>query len=148
MKLIITIILIVYNVGLLWFVYCNITMNWVPESDDLEDTFLTKFTQFSTFDYLQASLALTYYLLTTLSTIGFGDFHPRSDYERMAMAFIMLFGVAIFSYVMGNFIEILNKFKLLDQPLEQGESLSKFLGLLHRFNKNQHLNKKFKDEIE
>lgn len=50
---------------------------------------------------------MTYYAFTTLSTVGFGDFHPRSNAERTVCAFILLIGVAIFSYVMGNFIEIL-----------------------------------------
>ena len=75
-------------------------------------------------------------MLTSLSTIGLGDFHPRSDYERVMMAFVMLFGVAIFSFVMGNFIEILNKLKVMDSDLDDGEAFSKFLGLLHKFNGN------------
>jgi len=50
---------------------------------------------------------VTYYAFTTLSTVGFGDFHPRSDAERAICAVILLAGVAIFSYIMGNFIEIL-----------------------------------------
>ena len=48
-------------------------------------------------------LMMMYFAFTTLSTIGFGDFHPRSDSERLVVALIFLFGVAIFSYVMGNF---------------------------------------------
>jgi len=52
---------------------------------------------------------MAYFFFTTLSTVGFGDLHPRSDAERILMAFLMLLGVAVFSYVMGNFIEILDK---------------------------------------
>ena len=55
------------------------------------------------------TLIITYFAFTSLSTVGFGDFNPRSDYERVLIAIILLFGVAIFSYVMGNFLEILNK---------------------------------------
>jgi len=29
-------------------------------------------------------ITLSYFLFTTLSTTGFGDYHPRSDYERLA----------------------------------------------------------------
>lgn len=42
------------------------------------------------------------------------------------MAVIMLLGVAIFSYVMGNFIEILDKSKKLDDDLEEFDLVSKF----------------------
>jgi hypothetical protein len=96
----------------------------------------------------EVSLTLTYFILTTLSTIGFGDMHPRSDSERIVIGFSMLFGVAVFSYVMGNFIEILDKTKSLDNELEEGEALTKFFGLLKRFNKNQNIDKNFKENME
>ena len=42
-----------------------------------------------------------YFTFTTLSTVGFGDYHPRSDIERIVGAVILFFGVAIFSIFMG-----------------------------------------------
>jgi len=53
---------------------------------------------------------LTYFAFTSLSTVGFGDYVPRSNLERAVGAFMLLSGVAIFSYIMGNFIQILNNF--------------------------------------
>lgn len=52
----------------------------------------------------------TYFALTTLSTIGFGDFYPVSDYERLVGAFMLLFGVAIFSIFMGDLSSQVNIF--------------------------------------
>ena len=40
-------------------------------------------------------------MFTSLSTVGFGDYHPRSDLERLLCSAILIFGVSIFSYVMG-----------------------------------------------
>ena len=57
-------------------------------------------------------LIVTYYAFTSLCTVGFGDYHPRSNRERLVCTFILLFGVAIFSYIMGIFCEILEQFKL------------------------------------
>ena len=108
-KLVLVILLIVYYVGLGWFVYCDLT-EYLFKHDDHEqdsDYFFTNF-EFMKHSPLGGVIALSYYILTTLSTIGLGDLHPRSDYERVLMAFTMLSGVAIFSYVMGNFIDILN----------------------------------------
>jgi len=51
-----------------------------------------------------------YFSFTSLSTVGFGDYHPRGNFERLVICFYLLFGVAIFSYIMGNFIEILEDF--------------------------------------
>lgn len=50
-----------------------------------------------------------YFAFTSLSTVGFGDFAPRGNIERSFGAFMLLFGVAIFSYIMGNFIDILSQ---------------------------------------
>ena len=68
-------------------------------------------------------LLATYYAFTSLSTVGFGDYEPRSDIERLVCAFILLFGVSIFSYIMGKFIEILSQIKELNSDLDDGDSL-------------------------
>jgi hypothetical protein len=52
-----------------------------------------------------------YYTLTTLATVGYGDFYPISDMERLLAVFLMLCGVAFFSYIMGSFIEIIANYK-------------------------------------
>lgn len=55
-----------------------------------------------------------YFALTTLSTVGYGDFYPVSNLERTLAIIIMVSGVGFFSYIMGNFIDIvtnLNKKK-------------------------------------
>ena len=79
---------------------------------------------------IERTIIVTYFSFTSLSTVGFGDYHPRSSSERIFCAFILLFGVAIFSYIMGNFIEILDSFKALNCDLDDGDELSKFFGLL------------------
>ena len=52
---------------------------------------------------------MTYYGFTSLATIGFGDFHAIADEERIVTIFVILFGGMIFSYFMGEFINILKK---------------------------------------
>jgi voltage-gated potassium channel len=54
---------------------------------------------------------MVYYTMTTLSTIGFGDYRPWADEERLFQVIIFISGVSIFSYLMGVFIEILKKFQ-------------------------------------
>jgi hypothetical protein len=51
-----------------------------------------------------------YFAITTLSTVGFGDYTPRSDYERGIGTFILISGVMMFSYLMGSFIDILSSY--------------------------------------
>ena len=91
---------------------------------------------------------MTYYAFTTLSTVGFGDYHPRSDAERAVCAFILLVGVAIFSYIMGNFIEILISIQDLNADSDDGENLSKWFGLIKRFNSSRSISNDLKLKIE
>jgi hypothetical protein len=105
-KLVILIFLVSYFLGICFYIYCDITRNFDSVKKSKDD-FITKF-EFEKKTSIQIAIAVTYFAFTSLSTVGFGDLHPRSDYERLITAFILLFGVAIFSYVMGNFIEILD----------------------------------------
>jgi len=44
----------------------------------------------------------TYFAFTTLTSVGFGDFYPVSKIERGCYVLVFLFGVALFSYFMGD----------------------------------------------
>ena len=50
-----------------------------------------------------------YFALTTLSTVGFGDFYPVSDLERVLGGLIILFGVALFGIIINEFLEMVAK---------------------------------------
>jgi hypothetical protein len=42
--------------------------------------------------------------MTTLSSVGYGDFTPISVQEKMIFSFILMFGVIVFSFTLGNLI--------------------------------------------
>jgi len=73
-----------------------------------------------------------YYSFTSLSTIGLGDFNPRSDLERLVCSFLLLFGVAVFSYIIGTLIEIIDTFNNFNKEPGDAEALelNKFLSVL------------------
>jgi hypothetical protein len=62
----------------------------------------------STGEKLVASL---YFILTTLSTVGYGDFYPIAIVEKIIGSIIMFCGVIYFSLLMGKFIEIVLSLK-------------------------------------
>ena len=64
---------------------------------------------------------MMYWAFTTLSTVGLGDYYPMSNYERALSSFGFLMGVAVFSYIMGNFAEILSFIMDINCDLEEGE---------------------------
>ena len=83
-----------------------------------------------------------------MSTVGFGDLSPRSDFERLFCSLMLMFGVAIFSYIMGEFISILEKYQAITQDIEDNQRLAKFFVLIKHFNKGKPIKNNFKLEIE
>lgn len=60
---------------------------------------------------MDSMIVLVYFSFTSLTTVGFGDYNPRSEWERIFIAFALLSGVAIFSIIMGVFIDIITSYK-------------------------------------
>jgi len=132
-KLIVTILNIAYFLAMFWLLFCQVTEDIMEgEGHDVgeegESTNKDYFLDYYGMSYLfgidgddegiddkyykewRAAIVAVYFSFTSLSTVGFGDYHPRSNSERLLVAFVLLFGVAIFSYIMGIFIEILGDF--------------------------------------
>jgi len=119
-KLGLVIVNICYFLGLFWFIFCDIFLDFAEgrdlsnkTSEQLEsmntEYFLDHYELLENDAYTNSVIGL-YFGFTTLSTVGFGDYAPRSNIERAIGAFVLLYGVAIFSYLMGNFIDILGTF--------------------------------------
>ena len=86
--------------------------------------------------------------MTTLATVGYGDLRPISNSERLVTAFIFLFGVISFSFIMGNFIDMLVEFKNVTAENEDNNGLAKFFSLLSRFNSGRPLTFEMRRRIE
>ena len=93
-------------------------------------------------------LSVVYFAFTTLATVGYGDYYPVSNTERLIGSFIILFGVAVFSFIMGNFIDMLQEFRFVTSENEENAKLTKWFGLLARFNKGRPLPKDMALRIE
>ena len=66
---------------------------------------------------------MIYYTFTTLATVGFGDYYPCADEEKILACCVFLSGVSVVSYLMGIFSEILKKFQKLNVDLDEGDIL-------------------------
>ena len=71
-----------------------------------------------------------YFSFTTLSTVGFGDYNPRSNFERIFITIGLLFGVAIFSYFMGEFMQIVQTFTNYNDDGDEDDQLATFFGVM------------------
>jgi hypothetical protein len=84
----------------------------------------------------QTTILVLYYAFTSLTTVGLGDLHPRSNIERLFVAIILLLGVAVFSYIMGNLTDIIGQMSNLNTSFNEDENLCKFFSMLKKFNYN------------
>lgn len=82
-------------------------------------------------------IILMYFSFTSLTTVGFGDFNPRSNVERLFISFGLLFGVAIFSYIMGQFIEIIQDAQNFAADNGDDDELNRFFGVILHYNQGE-----------
>jgi hypothetical protein len=69
---------------------------------DFSDSFIDNDNwSFTNESMYRKALISMYFGFTSLSTVGFGDYYPRSSIERFVGAFVLLAGVATFSYILG-----------------------------------------------
>ncbi|CAJ1365647.1 unnamed protein product [Effrenium voratum] len=47
-------------------------------------------------------IASLYWAFTTMTTVGYGDIHPRNDGERVYAIVAMIFGATMFGYIIGS----------------------------------------------
>ena len=73
-----------------------------------------------------------YFALTTLSTVGYGDYFPVSNLEKVLGSIIMFIGVTFFSMLMSQFLDIIND--LSEDVNPNDDNLDKWMLLLRRFN--------------
>jgi voltage-gated potassium channel Kch len=64
-------------------------------------------------------ITMMYFSLTILSTVGYGDYFPISPSEMLLTVIIMLMGVAVFSWIMGEFNVLLANGNSQDNSMKQ-----------------------------
>jgi len=135
-------IITTYLTGCTWFYFCDIEVE-----EDGEHTFIS-YNYLDTKEDTHKLIVSCYYALTTLSTVGYGDFYPVNTRERVVAIIIMLGGVAFFSYFMGHFIEIISNYQKNMGVVDRSSDLHNWLILLTRFTNNQPLPKSLTAQIE
>ena len=82
------------------------------------------------------SLISLYFAFTSLSTVGFGDFYPINDHERLIGAFVLLIGVASFSYILGELLANMATMNILLFDEQDDKELERFFSTLRFYNNN------------
>lgn len=96
-SILIQILLMVYFMAYLWIIF----VEYFEYQD--EDNFMNNSSwRLSNHDYLSQQVIILYFSLTSLSTIGLGDYHPITNEERVICTILFLIGVILFSYALGQ----------------------------------------------
>ncbi len=109
-RLVIIALLITYFLGCFWYLISSF-LN-LDEDVTNENTFVIYYgIHDETTSDVAKLLECCYFVLTTLSTVGYGDRFAISKLEMLISVVIMLCGVAFFSYIMNSFIEIISNYQ-------------------------------------
>jgi len=89
-----------------------------------------------------------YFALTSLSTVGLGDYYPINDEERLVGGFLLLSGGAVFAFMSGLLIDAIMHLNKFDREFDDGDELNKFFDTLKRnFNGGVDIKLKLRLEI-
>ena len=106
-ELLTIIFIFAFYIGIFWIVMCELyedlyddtNYNKHPNIDEIDPNFITHFRLYDLSAW-NTLIISTYFSLTSLTTVGLGDFRPVNNIERIVCSMILLFGVTTFSYVM------------------------------------------------
>lgn len=102
-KLLVSVVFIIYFLGCFWYWFQRKVQNKKFSSGETGDDWdFEYYYGFETYEYKDVALRSSYFMLTTIATIGYGDYLPRNIYEMSFLIVIMLFGVTLFAFVSGS----------------------------------------------
>jgi hypothetical protein len=104
-KMIMTVAGLLYFSATIWDVFTSYIYLFSPN----KDICFKKHYNVDKLQPIDEIIFSAYFAFTTLSSVGFGDAVPKTDIERLICAFMMLFGVAMFSYVQTISMQTINK---------------------------------------
>jgi hypothetical protein len=80
--------------------------------------------------------------------VGFGDFYPRNDIERIFIIFVFIIGIRVFGFILNIFLEIINTTRMMGSELDDLDNLNRFLGILTQFNGGKPIKRDIVERIE
>ena len=140
--------ILAYVLGCVWYLICLSVFNnrfsiGYPESE----TFFTKYKIYQKTPLKRLMLSC-YYVLTGLTTVGYGDYNATNEYEKIFGITVMFLGVAIFSYVMSEFSDQINIYNKTFGDRDQGSALHNHISLLNEFCPHQPFDKELITKID
>ena len=115
----------VYFIGVLFYFATSLTLTEIGGT--VEDSFKTYIGEELKNEYVLATLI--YYSMTTLAKIGYGDFFPLSDAEKLYTLVVLLFSLVFFSFLLDRFIDILQNSPSAESTTQTVDTVSEKIDL-------------------
>ena len=140
--------LLAYVLGCVWYLIClQVFENRFSIGYPQEKTFFTEYKIYRK-PPLKKLMLSCYYVLTGLTTVGYGDYNATNEYEKIFGITVMFLGVAIFSYVMSEFSDQINIYNQTFGDRDQGSDLENHINSLKYFCPNQPFNRNLLEKID
>jgi hypothetical protein len=142
----------IYIGGLLWYRFSEYWQSFLFHDDNEAFYFVNRFGFTEEESIFKVVITLMYFMLTTLSTVGYGDYYPSSIAEKIVGIFIEIVGVTIFSILMNQFIDVVLNLMGEDESAIESELTSWFAMIRHIRNQpykgSKDISHKLKNTIE
>ena len=140
--------ILTYVLGCVWYLIClDVFYNRFKMGYPEEDTFFTTYSIYKKEPLKRLALSC-YYVLTGLTTVGYGDFNAQNTNEKIFGITVMFMGVTIFSYVMSEFSDQINLYNKTFGDRDQDSALTYYINLLGKFSPNKPLDKNLISKIK
>jgi hypothetical protein len=97
LQMVVVLLLLVYGFGCFWYWYVGM----VEDEEYSRVEFITSY-NLDHEDIVRRVLVSLYFMMTTLTTVGYGDYLAKNVSEYAMICIIMLIGTGVFAYVMGS----------------------------------------------
>jgi hypothetical protein len=89
--------------------------------------------------YIEAYPSASYFIVTTFTTIGYGDFLPNSNLEIILVMILELIGLAMFSAILGILVKIRSHDTAAEIFESKTEKVNKFINIVDNNNPSKEL---------
>lgn len=142
LTLIFVAITLTYILACLWHYFVRDEMGLNNDWNNFRGTF-----GLNAMNDFQKLVLSAYFVLTTQTTVGYGEITPVSNFEQALGIILMILGIGFFSYVIGNFNNVLTNYDNKMGIVNKKSELQDWINSLAKFN-NMQVPKHLRDKID
>ena len=125
--------ILAYVIGCLWYLIClSVFEDRFQMGYPEENVFFIVYKVYKMEPFKKLILSC-YYVLTGLTTVGYGDINAQNHNEKMFGITVMFLGVTIFSYLLSEFGDQINVYNRIFGERDQDSDLNYHISLLGQF---------------